>query len=34
LDSLWYLLEKLDRASLSAKRRLTIPFLKQLLKSA
>ena len=34
LDSLWYLLEKLERASLSAKRRLTIPFLKQLLKSA
>lgn len=33
LDSLWYLLERLDRASLSAKRRLTIPFLKQLLKS-
>ncbi len=31
LDSLWAMLEKLDRASLSAKRKLTIPFLKQLL---
>lgn len=29
--SLWALLEKLDRASLSAKRKLTIPFLKQIL---
>jgi DnaA family protein len=31
LDGLWLLLEKLDRASLSAKRKLTVPFLKQLL---
>jgi DnaA family protein len=31
LDSLWAMLEKLDRASLAAKRKLTIPFLKQLL---
>jgi DnaA family protein len=30
LESLWWLLKKLDRASLSAKRRLTVPFLKQL----
>ncbi len=34
LDGLWYLLERLDRASLSAKRKLTIPFLKQLLLNA
>lgn len=31
LDKLWHLLAKLDRATLAAKRRLTIPFLKQLL---
>jgi DnaA family protein len=31
LPSLWDLLEKLDRASLAAKRKLTIPFLKQIL---
>ncbi|MDI1293816.1 MAG: DnaA regulatory inactivator Hda [Methylobacter sp.] len=31
LASLWALLEKLDRASLAAKRKLTIPFLKQIL---
>ncbi|MDD5577870.1 MAG: DnaA regulatory inactivator Hda [Methylobacter sp.] len=31
LPSLWDLLEKLDRASLVAKRKLTIPFLKQIL---
>jgi DnaA family protein len=31
LEGLWRLLEKLDRASLSAKRKLTVPFLKQLL---
>jgi len=30
LDGLWLLLEKLNRASLSAKRKLTVPFLKQL----
>jgi DnaA family protein len=30
LDSLWGLLEKLDRASLAAKRKLTVPFLKHL----
>jgi len=29
--SLWALLEKLDKASLAAKRKLTIPFLKQIL---
>ncbi|MDO9269035.1 MAG: DnaA regulatory inactivator Hda [Methylobacter sp.] len=29
--SLWALLEKLDRASLAAKRKLTLPFLKQIL---
>ena len=29
--SIWILLEKLDKASLSAKRKLTIPFLKQVL---
>ena len=33
LDDLWALLEKLDRASLAAKRKLTLPFLKNLLKS-
>ncbi len=31
LASLWTLLEKLDKASLAAKRKLTIPFLKQVL---
>ena len=31
LSSLWALLTKLDRASLAAKRKLTIPFLKQIL---
>jgi DnaA family protein len=31
LSSLWILLKKLDRASLAAKRKLTIPFLKQIL---
>lgn len=31
LASLWGLLEKLDKASLAAKRKLTIPFLKQIL---
>jgi DnaA-homolog protein len=31
LPSLWTLLTKLDRASLAAKRKLTIPFLKQIL---
>jgi DnaA family protein len=31
LASLWDLLEKLDKASLAAKRKLTIPFLKQIL---
>lgn len=31
LASLWNLLEKLDKASLAAKRKLTIPFLKQIL---
>jgi DnaA family protein len=31
LSSLWVLLKKLDRASLAAKRKLTIPFLKQIL---
>ena len=31
LSSLWPLLTKLDRASLAAKRKLTIPFLKQIL---
>lgn len=30
IENLWHLLEKLDRASLSAKRRLTVPFLKRL----
>jgi DnaA family protein len=30
LDGLWHLLEKLNHASLSAKRKLTVPFLKQL----
>jgi DnaA family protein len=32
LSSLWILLTKLDRASLAAKRKLTIPFLKQILR--
>ncbi len=31
LTSLWALLEKLDKASLAAKRKLTLPFLKQIL---
>ncbi len=31
LAALWALLEKLDRASLAAKRKLTLPFLKQIL---
>lgn len=31
LSSLWLMLEKLDSASLAAKRKLTIPFLKQIL---
>ncbi len=31
LASLWALLEKLDKASLAAKRKLTLPFLKQIL---
>ena len=31
LSSLWALLEKLDKASLAAKRKLTIPFLKKIL---
>ncbi|MDP2904608.1 MAG: DnaA regulatory inactivator Hda [Methylovulum sp.] len=31
LASLWALLEKLDRASLAAKRKLTLPFLKKIL---
>ncbi|MDD5265633.1 MAG: DnaA regulatory inactivator Hda [Methylococcales bacterium] len=31
LSSLWVLLKKLDRASLAAKRKLTLPFLKQIL---
>ncbi|HEY8037416.1 MAG TPA: DnaA regulatory inactivator Hda [Methylobacter sp.] len=31
LASLWTLLEKLDKASLAAKRKLTLPFLKQIL---
>ena len=30
LHDLWLLLEKIDRASLAAKRKLTVPFLKQL----
>lgn len=33
LSELWQLLNKLDKASLAAKRKLTIPFLKQVLKS-
>lgn len=33
LSVLWLLLEKLDKASLAAKRKLTIPFLKQILES-
>ncbi len=32
LSSLWALLTKLDRASLAAKRKLTLPFLKQILR--
>lgn len=32
IEALWHLLAKLDRATLAAKRRLTIPFLKQLLR--
>jgi DnaA family protein len=32
LSSLWALLTKLDRASLAAKRKLTIPFLRQILR--
>ena len=31
LASLWLLLDKLDKASLAAKRKLTVPFLKQIL---
>ena len=31
ISSLWTLLTKLDHASLAAKRKLTIPFLKQIL---
>jgi DnaA family protein len=34
LASLWALLAQLDRASLAAKRKLTVPFLKQFLKDA
>jgi DnaA family protein len=33
LEDLWLLLKQLDRASLSAKRKLTVPFLKQLFES-
>lgn len=33
LPSLWALLEKIDHETLAAKRKLTIPFLKQILKS-
>ncbi len=33
LDEMWYLLQKLDRASLIAKRKLTVPFLKELFNS-
>jgi DnaA-homolog protein len=33
LPSLWQLLDRLDQASLAAKRKLTLPFLKQLLKT-
>jgi DnaA family protein len=32
LPSLWALLDKLDKASLAAQRKLTIPFLKQVLR--
>jgi DnaA family protein len=32
IDELWELLQKLDHASLSAKRKLTLPFLKELFK--
>jgi DnaA family protein len=31
LPALWLLLEKIDRATLVAQRKLTIPFLKQIL---
>jgi DnaA family protein len=31
MNSLWGLLDRLDQASLSAQRKLTIPFLKQIL---
>lgn len=34
LPSLWRLLDELDQASLAAKRKLTLPFLRQLLKNA
>ena len=34
LSALWQLLEKLDKASLAAKRKLTIPFLKEILGDA
>jgi DnaA family protein len=34
LSALWRLLEQLDQASLSAKRKLTIPFLKKILDEA
>jgi DnaA family protein len=34
LSALWRLLEKLDKASLAAKRKLTLPFLKQILHDA
>lgn len=34
LPSLWRLLDELDRASLAAKRKLTLPFLRQLLKES
>lgn len=33
LPSLWQLLDRLDQATLAAKRKLTLPFLRQLLKS-
>ncbi|NOT84814.1 MAG: DnaA regulatory inactivator Hda, partial [Methylococcaceae bacterium] len=34
LPSLWALLDRLDQASLAAKRKLTLPFLRQLLKTS
>ena len=34
LDGLWHLLDKLDHASLAAKRKLTVPFLKRLFNNA